>query len=487
MSHSLKTIFFLGSFSLLIILLSSNAVAQQLACGFPPLIEQPPLGKRNTWAKDSVVPIYIASAFSDEQEEGIRDALANWQAVRTTNLSGVTFNINVGPLPTGQTGSFIEIRMQVPPGGIPNATDRGAVSTSSGVIWLADAIIYINPVVTLKAAVTEVVAHELGHTFGLDDCPVCFLFDSVMANAPFGINPNRTGRTKNPSNCDNQAVALLYESVVTPTPTPTPPIGSCPEGFCFGETIESGGLTTTCYGSPDICMYPNNDGCPTGWDNWGQGCCCQIQATSPIVIDIEGDGFSLTDGANGINFDHNANATQERMSWTSPGSDDAWLALDRNGNGMIDNGIELFGNFTPQPHSTEKNGFLALAEFDKPENGGYNDGRIDSQDAIFTVLRLWQDVNHNGISEPSELFPLLSLGVAAIELDYRESRRRDQHGNWFRYRAKVYSANGAQLGRWAYDVFLVGEILSNVNSLVSETPIFSFSRTKCGVKANKML
>jgi hypothetical protein len=181
--------------------------------------------------------------------------------------------------------------------------------------------------------------------------------------------------------------------------------------------------------------------------------CCQC---SPIIIDVSGHGFHLTNVANGVLFDITGTGHPVHIGWTEIGSDNAFLALPGS-DGLVHNGKQLFGNFTPQPPSAEPNGFLALAVYDQPANGGNGDGVIDSRDAIFSSLRLWIDANHDGICQPEELHTLPSMGVYSISLDYWLSWKRDQYGNRFRYRGDVNPDDPdiSKVDRTVYDVLLI--------------------------------
>jgi len=213
----------------------------------------------------------------------------------------------------------------------------------------------------------------------------------------------------------------------------------------------------------DYCQLDPPSSCPLTFavcdgGSWSFEWCDCVYYSSPVLVDVSGNGFALTSASNGVSFNLNNIGGSEKIAWTRADSDDAWLALDRNGNGTIDNGTELFGDVTAQPEvaaGEKKNGFRALAVYDQPAQGGNDDGVIDVRDAVFTSLRLWQDRNHNGISEAAELHTLPSLNVASIEVECKISKKTDEFGNEFRYRAKIRDSKGSDVARWAWDVFLV--------------------------------
>lgn len=175
--------------------------------------------------------------------------------------------------------------------------------------------------------------------------------------------------------------------------------------------------------------------------------------TSPILLDLDRNQFHLSGGP--VSFDIDADGYSETIAWTSAGELDGFLYLDRNGNGVVDDGSELFGNATLLASGeVAQNGFQALAEFDLLERGGIEDGVIDPLDLVFADLRVWVDVNADGTSELHETLSLVEARVLAIELDYTESPRTDQHGNEFRYIARAWiEVNGKAKKLWTTDVF----------------------------------
>lgn len=171
---------------------------------------------------------------------------------------------------------------------------------------------------------------------------------------------------------------------------------------------------------------------------------------SPILINLANNGNDrLTSAAQGVWFDLGATGAPVRTAWTRGGSPIGFLALDRNGNGTIDSGVELFGTKTVRLDGTQgPNGFEALKDLD--EN---HDGKIDQRDTAYTTLQFWIDQNHDGFSQPGELLPLMDAGVLAIGTSYVETRRRDQFGNGYTYLGGAELSNGRQ--RRVYDVSFV--------------------------------
>ena len=226
--------------------------------------------------------------------------------------------------------------------------------------------------------------------------------------------------------------------------------------FCFCDAGGGGGGKDSC---------SENSECESGCCSYGV--CTRPGAPQPecnggydpIIVDLSGAGFSLTNPQHGVKFDFFGTRNPKQMAWTAAGARIGWLALDRDGDGRIESGAELFSNVTPQPDpgTAVKLGFRALAVYDLHANGGNGDGVIDHRDAVFSKLLVWVDANHNGISEKSELVTLQQAGVQSISLHYEQSRWKDAYGNQFRYRSKIAFAGDVPASdRYVYDVILVG-------------------------------
>jgi len=139
---------------------------------------------------------------------------------------------------------------------------------------------------------------------------------------------------------------------------------------------------------------------------------------SPLVLDLNGDGVITTSQSGGVHFDNDGNGFSELTGWID--SNDGLLVIDKNNNGKIDNGNELFGNNTLLADgSTATNGFLALATYDTNK-----DGKIDASDTQFSDLRVWKDSNSNGKTDSGELYTLSDFNIKSISLTPKLSGHR---------------------------------------------------------------
>jgi hypothetical protein len=294
------------------------------------------------------------------------------------------------------------------------------------------------------------------------------------------------------SNCTVRCDPLWSISIIK--------IGFTPVVFINVADEANGAVTDgVCHYDPPPFLSANSSTCPAqacasgGGGSGGTGCTgsdgeplpeCKVKLPSPVILDLNGKGFDLTSAQGGVLFDISGTGNPVQIAWTASGADNAFLALPGL-DGLVHNGQQLFGNFTPQPASDHPNGFAALAVYDLPENGGNGDGVIDSRDAVFASLRLWIDANHDGICQPEELYTLPSLGVNSISLKYALSEKEDKYGNDFRYRALVNpdDPDASRVDRKAYDVFFVtlGEPTSQ---LMPRKPV-PMQGQKCALPAER--
>ncbi|MGZ9710282.1 hypothetical protein ACXX82_05655 [Glaciimonas sp. GNP009] len=143
----------------------------------------------------------------------------------------------------------------------------------------------------------------------------------------------------------------------------------------------------------------------------------------PLVLDLDGDGIETVSSKNNIYFDNNNDGIKTATGWV--GADDGLLVMDHNGNGVIDNGTELFGNPTQLDNGhTASDGFGALADLDSN-----HDGKIDKNDANWNQLKVWRDLNQDGISQANELFTLDQLGIASLNVNKKLHNQTLANGN----------------------------------------------------------
>ena len=162
---------------------------------------------------------------------------------------------------------------------------------------------------------------------------------------------------------------------------------------------------------------------------------------SPIILDLNGDGVKTVDLKDSkVMFDLSGNGRKQLTGWVD--KNDGLLVLDRNGNQVIDDGRELFGDGTLKSDGSGlcHDGFEALAQEDS--NG---DGIIDAGDANWSKFKIWRDLNQNGRTDEGELFTLDELGITSLNLNYtRNSNASNPSGGNYLFGAGSYTASDGQ-------------------------------------------
>lgn len=150
----------------------------------------------------------------------------------------------------------------------------------------------------------------------------------------------------------------------------------------------------------------------------------------PLIIDLSQDGFHMQSDRL-INFDFDGTGQPITTQWVAPNGNEAFVFIDLNRNGQVDNGTELFGDtmFLLETLQPATDGFAALGQYNNPLLGGNNDDTINDADLIWPHLHIWLDIDANGISTPDEIMTMQDANISAISLQTKQSNRQDASGN----------------------------------------------------------
>lgn len=304
---------------------------------------------------------------------------------------------------------------------VPSASRTGALTGGTIRIWRYGQYLSGPETGTLypcDARFVDLLTHEMGHVLGLDNAPTgpaCYghIMGQYMTE----------DRTIYPDDCAE--VNQLWT-------TPSEQQATC-NRYCW-TTCDNG----TCPPQP-VSTTPH----PT---------------MTPILVDLDRNGFHLAGLDAPVMFDLDADGELDRISWTAAQTGDAFLVFDRNGNGSVDDGRELFGNATLLANGAAAlNGYEALLELDDEAYGGNGDSVLTPADASWELLQVWTDLDHDAIADAGELASLSAAGIALLDTDYKRSNHQDAHGNLFRFRAAAMVRNpiGHLRPTTSYDVYFV--------------------------------
>lgn len=166
-----------------------------------------------------------------------------------------------------------------------------------------------------------------------------------------------------------------------------------------------------------------------------------------LVIDLEGDGLRLSDAYYPVSFDTDGDGGAELTSWTAQAQNEAFLWLDLDNDGRVDHGGELVGSAMAIPGGgPDDDAFAALRALDRISLGGNDDGMLSAGDRAWRELRLWVDSDHDGESDPPEIFEPGDWGLRAISLAFETAFDLDGGLNLLRRRARIELSRSSTRG-----------------------------------------